>query len=111
MTAQQFDKDIIFDRATGDYRLTLGGAFIGFARSYVEGEIILDGMITDQLSHGTLTWRIDELKEQYQDAKAAGNHVLAQTVKRALLELYALRLGISVQELIAGYAEYKQEAA
>lgn len=108
---QQFIKSIEFDASTGDYRLAIDGNVIGFARSYVEGEIILDGMITDMLSHGTLTWRIDELKEQYQDAKAAGNDVLAQAVRRALLELYALRLGISVDELLSGYAEYKQSEA
>lgn len=42
MTTTTFLKEITYDRASGDFRATLDGNFIGFYGSYHEAECALD---------------------------------------------------------------------
>lgn len=45
-----YQKEIVYDRETKDFRMELDGEFIGFARTYHEAEVTLDGIVFDLLS-------------------------------------------------------------
>lgn len=47
-----YEKSIQFDRYTRDYRLLLNGEFVGYARNYHEGEIQLDQLVFELMTHG-----------------------------------------------------------
>lgn len=51
MTTPAPTKEIRYDRETGDYRLTLDGVCVGYARTYAEGEVTLDELAYAQLTH------------------------------------------------------------
>lgn len=57
-------KVIRYDRESKDYRLSLDGELVGYARSYAEGEAALDQLVYEQLTHqqgGTSEAESDEL--------------------------------------------------
>lgn len=109
MTVQPLHrKEIIFDRALCDYALYLDGELVGFARDHVQGEITLNALILEQLLDGqTLDARIEQLAQQYSDARATGDHIAARTIKQAAMDLTARKLGITPSEFVAGYAAWK----
>lgn len=47
-----YRKEIVWDRETKDYACYLDGSLIGFARSYVEGENLLDQKVAELLELG-----------------------------------------------------------
>lgn len=44
-------KELVYDRDTRDYALYLDGELVGFARTYHEGEVVLDELIFSILGH------------------------------------------------------------
>jgi hypothetical protein len=50
VTTQTFEKQIQYDH--GDYKMTLDGRLIGYARTYHEAEVTLDQVIFEMLTHG-----------------------------------------------------------
>lgn len=45
-----YEKEIIFDPETGNYKMLLDGELVGFARNYHEAEIALDQLIFELIS-------------------------------------------------------------
>lgn len=45
-------KSIVYDPETRDYRLSLDGELVGFARTYHEGDVTLDQLLLDRLNRG-----------------------------------------------------------
>jgi hypothetical protein len=48
----EFQREIVYDRESHDYALYIDGQIIGFARTYHEGEVILDTYVAECLAHG-----------------------------------------------------------
>jgi hypothetical protein len=45
-----YRKEIVYDRETRDYALYLDGELVGFARTYHEGEVLLDQLVFELIS-------------------------------------------------------------
>ena len=44
---------IVYNRATKDFAMYLGGELVGYARSYLDAEVVLDQLHMEQLRSGT----------------------------------------------------------
>lgn len=95
-------KSIVFNRETRDYTLSLDGELVGYARSYHEGEHILDELIAVRLNADPLT----ALSDEYKRAVEQGRMADAEAIKQRGLEMIAARSGnaISPAELRAAQA-------
>ena len=69
MTTAAFAKAIDFDRETRDFRLSLDGEFVGYAKSFYEGEETLDALAFNRLREARQAVRDDV--EARADADAA----------------------------------------
>lgn len=107
MTQPTYRKEIVWNRATSDYQLLLDGQLWGYASSYVQGERILDDIVVEQVRQTTVDGQLAWLGERYAEARAQGLASLAAALKREALELTAQRMGIDVDEFVAGYAAWK----
>lgn len=97
-------KSIVFNRETRDYTLTLDGELVGYARSAVEGDAVLDTLITERLKSDPLA----ALSNEYKIALEQGRTAEAEEIKQRGLELIAARSGaITVDELRAAQAARK----
>lgn len=47
-------KEIIYDRETRDFALYLDGELVGFARSYADGERVIDNILAERSKRGRL---------------------------------------------------------
>jgi hypothetical protein len=48
-------RGIQYDRTTGDYRMTLDGELIGYAKTHHDAEVALDAVVHARPSHSPLT--------------------------------------------------------
>lgn len=109
-------REIIYSPIDKDYALRLNGELVGFARSYVEGEQILDGL-THNLFQGTFTLtrtareRLTLFTEAFRSAMVEGRELDASRYRREALTALAETLGISVEAMLAEQREMKAEAA
>lgn len=110
-TSSDADRAIVYDRDTKDYELYLDGDLVGYSANYADGERVLDQLIAERLSRTSVDARLAQLKQLARDAKAAGATALLSTYRVAYIELSAQQLGMTVDEFMAEYAAWKQQAA
>lgn len=109
-------REIVYSPKDRDYALYLGGELVGFARSYTEGEQVLDEL-THGLLQGTFTLtrtpqeRLTLFTEAYRAAKCEGRDLDASRYQSEALSALAETLGITVEQMLAEQAEMKAEAA
>lgn len=109
-------REIVYSPKDRDYALYLGGELVGFARSYAEGEQVLDSL-THGLLQGTFTLtrtpqeRLTLFTEAYRAAKCEGRDLDASRYQSEALSALAETLGITVEQMLAEQAEMKAEAA
>lgn len=92
------EKAIIYDRETHDYAAYLDGALIGFARSYVEAEGMLDKVIFDRLCDAQAYERERQmlvLSQAYKQARAEGRTADAAQIKQQAKELETAHPGLT----------------
>lgn len=102
-----YQREIIFDRETGDYALYLSGDLVGFAKDYVTGENMLDQLVSEmqaQTERDRLYQNMLAQSHSYKSALAAGDLVAAAKHKARGMELYAQLHGCTVDDLISGRA-------
>lgn len=87
----------------GDYRLELDGQFVGYARSYVDGERILDQIAFDQLADAAAQRdaQILAYSEAYHLARLDGRLIDAALYKRLGEGLIAEKYGMTVEQMKA----------
>jgi hypothetical protein len=49
-----YRKEIVYDRETRDFACYLDGELVGFARTHHEAEVLLDQLVFELMTHGTL---------------------------------------------------------
>lgn len=109
-------REIVYSPKDRDYALYLNGELVGFARSYAEGEQVLDSL-THDLLQGTFTLtrtpqeRLTLYTTAYRTAKAAGRDLDAARYQAEALQALADSLGITVAQMLAEQREMKAEVA
>jgi hypothetical protein len=109
-------REIVYSPKDKDYALRLNGELVGFARSYAEGERVLDDLVHD-LYHGTFVLtrtpqeRLSLFTTAYRTAKAAGRDLDAARYQAEALQALADSLGITVAQMLAEQREMKAEVA
>jgi hypothetical protein len=83
-------REITYSPLDKDYTLTLGGQFVGCARSYVEGERILDELVYQRAEYERER-QILAYSVAYKAAKAEGRELDAALYRREGLALVAQR--------------------
>lgn len=58
-----YQREIIYDRETRDYAMYIDGELVGFARTYHEAEVTLDGLVFELIS-GQYFRQADEPKKE-----------------------------------------------
>jgi hypothetical protein len=110
-------REIVWSPKDRDYALRLNGELVGFARSYAEGERVLDELISEQVRHApTLTRtsqeRLSLYTTAYRTAKAAGRDLDAACYQAEALQALADSLGMTVEQMLADRRELRaQEVA
>lgn len=102
ITAATPVKSIEYDRESHDYKLTLDGQFIGYARSYVDGEATLDRIILDRLCDErayAIERQMLALSTAYQEARAAGRMDEAKQIKAQAKALETAHPGVAYEVL------------
>lgn len=108
-------REIVYSPKDRDYALYLRGELVGFARSYAEGEQVLDSLSLDQLTAGvaplvrTPQERLTLFTEAYRAAKRAGRDLDAQRYQTEALQALAETLGITVEQMLAEQRAMKEE--
>lgn len=109
-------REIVWSPEDRDYALRLNGELVGFARSYAEGEQVLDSLAHDLLQ-GTFTLtrtpqeRLTLFSEAYRAAKREGRDLDASRYQAEALSALAETLGITVAQMLAEQREMKAEVA
>lgn len=109
-------REIVYSPLDKDYTLYLRGELVGFARSYADGERVLDSLTHDLLA-GTFTLtrtpqeRLTLFTEAFRAAKREGRDLDASRYQAEALSALAETLGITVEAMLADRQAMKTEAA
>lgn len=101
------DRTITYNPATHMYDLTLEGAAMGAAESYVAGENILDQILYNRLQNPA--YRMSQLANEYSKARSEGRFQDAARLKLEAMRMKAASLEIEFSAFEAEYAAYVAE--
>lgn len=108
-------REIVYSSKDRDYALYLRGELVGFARSYAEGEQVLNSL-THDLLQGTFTLtrtpqeRLTLFTEAFRAAKREGRDLDAARYQAEALSALAETLGITVEAMLEDRRQMKLEA-
>lgn len=105
-------RSITYDPISHDYALALDGQFVGYAKTYVRGEEILDQIAHDR--ENAPAQRIAQLAVEANKARSEGRMDDYAALKRQAIELKARELGIEYSvfcEELEAYQASKKAAA
>lgn len=108
-------KEITYDTVTKDYAMIINGEVIGYARSYLEANRLINEYVYEALRRGTLVTQtdaaqeqeeaeVDVLEGQYKDANRDADYHLslaiqADNVVRAITKKYAYLTSYRIEDM------------
>ena len=105
--------EIIFDHETKDYACYIDDSLVGFAKTYVAGEILINTTLTERARVAAEQRYLAKLAVKYGKLRSEGRYEEARMVKESAMRVQATALGISYSQFVDEHAAVvaEQQAA